>query len=452
MHLRTLSAAALLLLAGCAAHAPAPAPEPAAAGQPVDRIVPFGDYHTHLFTAAAVARVRPAPLPAVEMPAQLVPLLRERERLWNDPVGLAALYTEGSIAFTSRSGNWIQGRAAVGEHIGTLFARQYRITPSAVEVNDSAGFIAGYFTREIETGTRRFGYAHLSLRREADGAWRIAGETASFPGPESAEAMLPERLVALMDAGGIRKALVLSTAYWFGNEGEVVQEGEYEKVRAENDWFAEQVARFPDRLVGFCSLNPLKDYAVEEVARCAANPHLQGLKLHFGNSRVDLRNPRHVEKARAVFAAADRHRLPIVVHLMTPDTSYGREHSEIFLREIVTAAPDIAIQIAHMAGSGPYYNNDAAFAYFAEAAEAGDPRMRNVWTDVATVVTLDANQDLAIIARRLRQFGLERVLYASDTPAGAEYTPELGWLYFRRLPLTDAEFRAIADNVSPALR
>ncbi|HEU0012606.1 MAG TPA: amidohydrolase family protein, partial [Longimicrobium sp.] len=238
---------------------------------------------------------------------------------------------------------------------------------------------------------------------------------------------------------------------WFGGEGEEVREGEYEKVRAENDWLAEQVARFPERLVAFCSVNPLKEYAVREVERCGGNPGIRGLKLHFGNSLVDLRNPRHVERVRAVFAAANRHRMPVVAHLMTPDTTYGREHSEIFLREIVPAAPDIAIQIAHMAGSGPYYNNDEAFAVFAEAAEAGDPRMRNVWTDVATVVTLDAAQDLAIIARRLRQFGLERVLYASDTPAGAEYTPEFGWIYFRRLPLSDAEFRTIADNVSPAL-
>ena len=42
---------------------------------------------------------------------------------------------------------------------------------------------------------------------------------------------------------------------------------------------------------GFCSVNPLKDYAIEELARCAKDPQLQlhiGLKLHFGNSDVDL--------------------------------------------------------------------------------------------------------------------------------------------------------------------
>jgi hypothetical protein len=36
----------------------------------------------------------------------------------------------------------------------------------------------------------------------------------------------------------------------------------------------------------------LKDYALEELARCAADPNLRrGLKLHFGNSVVDFHNP-----------------------------------------------------------------------------------------------------------------------------------------------------------------
>jgi hypothetical protein len=43
-----------------------------------------------------------------------------------------------------------------------------------------------------------------------------------------------------------------------------------------------------DRLRGFCGVNPLRDYALDELARCAEQPGLRhvahGLKLHFGNS------------------------------------------------------------------------------------------------------------------------------------------------------------------------
>ena len=39
-------------------------------------------------------------------------------------------------------------------------------------------------------------------------------------------------------------------------------------VRAENDFVAEEVAKFPDRLMGFCGVNPLYPGATEELDRC----------------------------------------------------------------------------------------------------------------------------------------------------------------------------------------
>ena len=47
-------------------------------------------------------------------------------------------------------------------------------------------------------------------------------------------------------------------------------------------------ARFPERLRGFCSFNPLKEYALQELELCARDPNLRaGLKMHFGKSDVD---------------------------------------------------------------------------------------------------------------------------------------------------------------------
>ena len=90
---------------------------------------------------------------------------------------------------------------------------------------------------------------------------------------------------------------------------------EYTNVRAENDWTANQAARFPNCLIAFCSVNPLKDYAVDEIARCAQGGRFKGLKLHFGNSRVDVLNNEHVDKLRRVFSTANERHLPIVGHL-----------------------------------------------------------------------------------------------------------------------------------------
>jgi predicted TIM-barrel fold metal-dependent hydrolase len=100
-------------------------------------------------------------------------------------------------------------------------------------------------------------------------------------------------------------------------------------VCAENDWTSEQVRRFPDRLRGFCGFNPLCDYALRALARCARDPQLRyGIKLHFGNSDVDLNNPEHVERTRQVFREANRRRMAIVVHMrpsVTRKRPYGAQ-------------------------------------------------------------------------------------------------------------------------------
>ena len=68
-------------------------------------------------------------------------------------------------------------------------------------------------------------------------------------------------------------------AYTWGSATRTV-ENEYEKVKAENDWQSQQVAQYPDRLRVFCSFNPLKPYAMEELARCSHDKQLRrGLKL-----------------------------------------------------------------------------------------------------------------------------------------------------------------------------
>lgn len=122
-------------------------------------------------------------------------------------------------------------------------------------------------------------------------------------------------LIPLLDSAGIRRAVVLSVAYMYGSPSRTV-ENEFAKVRAENDWAAAQAARYPDRLIAFCGFNPLKDYALEELARCAGDRRFgRGIKLHFGNSDVQLDEPAHLERLRRVFRTANEQGMAIVVHL-----------------------------------------------------------------------------------------------------------------------------------------
>jgi predicted TIM-barrel fold metal-dependent hydrolase len=265
-------------------------------------------------------------------------------------------------------------------------------------------------------------------------------------------------LIALLDAAGIRRALVLSVAYTWGKASRAPVENEYEQVKAENDWTAQQVAQYPDRLRAFCSFNPLKPYALEELARCKKDRQLHyGLKLHFGNSDVDLDNPKDVAQVRKVFKAANGYRMPIVVHLHTSidnKRKYGADEARVFLNELLAATPNVQVQIAHLAGAGGFdAATESALSVFTEAIARHDSRMKNVWFDATVVVRPNMSpDDLQRIAARIRQIGVKRVLYGSDAPANPLAYPKAGWAAFQRLPLTEAEFRAIANNIAPYMR
>jgi predicted TIM-barrel fold metal-dependent hydrolase len=342
---------------------------------------------------------------------------------------------------------WLRGERAVNYVTNNTVT--LRLLPTAYEVNGSSGYIAGYEALIQGTSTDYASNFLYVIRKETDGKWRIASEAFTLKGPPMPKAVTAPQLISEMDAAGVKRAAVLSVAFWFGNPRRNVAD-EYTKVRAENDWVAEQVARYPDRLVGFCSFNPLKDYAIEELNRCIKNPSFKGLKLHIGNSRVDVLNPEHVEKLRAVFRAANEKRFPILIHLWTPG-KYGREQAEAFLNQILPAAPNTTIQIAHMAASGPDYHSDDAFEVYATAAANKDPRMKNVYVDVASMVTQNTRPEiLELVAKRLRQFGLQHVLFASDrSPGFGNESPKNAWEAFRRLPLTEKEFGMVAENVAP---
>lgn len=439
------------LSAGCAQ---APAPVQGAAPDAGEPFAPAVAHHQHLLSPMVAELISSAPLPAVELPAELAALFRERERGWDDSTVLAPLLTDDVLLLDSRGGRWLRGRRAVATSLSQTFARGYAITPISYGMRGDAAHVEGYFSRPGDGGIRHFGYVQLSLVKEADGAWRIAAETPTFPGPAATAPSPADSLIAHMDEAGVRRGVILSLGYTWGSVTRPPVPDELAKVRAENDWTAREAARFPDRLVAFCGVNPLKDYALGEIERCAREVGMRGLKLHFANSGVDVRNPEHVAKVRAVFRAANALRLPIVAHLWTRDREYGSEHSVIFLEQILSEAPDVVVQVAHMAGAGPGYGPDAAMEPLAAAVAAGDPRTRNLYFDVTTNVTANISAaDAALVARRIRQIGTERILFGSDGGWGGNVSMRQAWGAFRgMLPLTDAELRAIAANVAPYLR
>jgi predicted TIM-barrel fold metal-dependent hydrolase len=54
--------------------------------------------------------------------------------------------------------------------------------------------------------------------------------------------------------------------------------------------------------------------------------------------------------------------------------------------------------------------------------------------------------------KRIRQVGVDRVLFGSDAAVKPNLAPREAWEAFRKLPLTEVEFERIARNVAPYLR
>ena len=263
-----------------------------------------------------------------------------------------------------------------------------------------------------------------------------------------------DELIRMLDSAGIQKALVLSNAYWF-SRSPTEQPGEFEKVRAENDWILSQVRRHPERLYAACSVNPRRGHALTEIERCAASGGFKALKVHFDASGVDVMNPEHVAGVRQAFATANRLRLPIVAHLQSEAGEYGAEQARTFLNEIMPAAPDVPVTVNHLWGGGLYGPGPArALGVFAEAFQRKEPRTANLWFDLAQAsMMVRKHKERAELAKMMREIGFARLLYGSDGSQFSGVPPKQHWEEFKAcMPLTGAELTAVATNVAPYLR
>jgi len=271
------------------------------------------------------------------------------------------------------------------------------------------------------------------------------------------QAINGKKLIASLDDAGLKRAVVLSNAFAWGNPRQTPFADEYDRVRAENDWTLDQATPYSKRVVVFCSFNPLKDYALTELERCAADPRFgRGIKLQFAASDVNLDSEEDVNKVRRIFQAANAHGLAIVVHMRTRRAKpYGAVQAQTFIDKLLSAAPDVAVQIAHFTGGANPDDKpaDEALGVFIDAIRRGDPRVRNLYFDTALIIAPnDTPERKQWLADRIREIGPKRMLYGSDGGDPTDPPPRVQVEAFHSLPLTPAEFKTIDRNVAPYLR
>ena len=263
-------------------------------------------------------------------------------------------------------------------------------------------------------------------------------------------------LIAMLDAAGIRRAAILSNAFRFGLP-DATSADEYQRVIAENDWTGREAAKSPRRLVALCSFSPLKEYALGELRRCARDKRFgRAIKLQLGVADVDFDDATDVALLRRVFRAANAEGLGIVVHLRTRRARhYGAAQARIFMDEVLAVAPDITVQVAHLAGGGGGSLDAGAqemLDEFAAAIARKDPKVAHLAFDLSGAIGGEGWPARAqLVADRLRALGLQRIYYGSDGGDPTDPPAKDVVAAYRQLPLTPREFATIDANLAPWL-
>lgn len=200
-------------------------------------------------------------------------------------------------------------------------------------------------------------------------------------------------LITIMDEESIDRSVILN-ANW----------SSLELCQETNDHIMESISRYPDRLVGFCSLPPkAEEAAIAELERC-----VRGGIRGIGELRPDFQGLVHGDETvmDPIFEVAKRHRLMLLVHASEP---VGHEYAgkqkitPDVLEKFIARFPDMTIICAHWGGGLPFY------ALMPEVAEA----LKNVFFDSSASPYLYRPEIFRHVAEIV---GVEKILFGSDYP------------------------------------
>ena len=175
-----------------------------------------------------------------------------------------------------------------------------------------------------------------------------------------------------------------------------------------NDYILESIARYPQRLIGFCTVQPQSPgAAIAEIERCA-----RGGARGIGEMRPDMQlfDLRDEEIMQSFAEALRKHKLILLTHASEP---VGHEYpgkgiiTPDMLYPFITSFPDLTIVCAHWGGGLPFY------ALMPEVKQA----MKNVFFDTAASPFLYSPQ----IYNQITQLvGADKILFGSDYPLLAQ--------------------------------
>ena len=305
--------------------------------------------------------------------------------------------------------------------------------------------IAIFAAAEGQTSTVRVWRADHHMHLASPHLCGLVGECLESNNPP---AVFAADAVRALDHGHVSRGVILSCAYLYGLPILHLKPREVAAMaRRENEFTAAQVARHPDRLVGFLSVDPLADSAIDEIRHCRGNHQLIGLKFHFTASAVDINNADERRRVAKVIGVAATEGLPLVIHL--GGSKFNASDAELFIRDVLPSARSSWVQIAHAGGGMPSEdgNNLAVLRTFADHIVRNDPVTRKVLFDISYVPAPDETPEaIAALLEQMRRISMKRFLFGSDFNV---LTPEQEINDINKLGLTQEERRTLQQNCAP---
>jgi CubicO group peptidase (beta-lactamase class C family)/predicted TIM-barrel fold metal-dependent hydrolase len=257
--------------------------------------------------------------------------------------------------------------------------------------------------------------------------------------PSGSPASEAEDLIARLDEANVEKAVVLSTAYMAKSA---------ESMSAENDWVATEVAKYPERLIGFCGINPLLDTAVNEINRCLRIPEMIGVKLQLVGSKLNMANDAHVAALVAVFDAVQKKDAPILIHVGAPLGLPLDADGLANVARVIATHPNVRVVHAHCAGN----TDDQEIELWLKGMVASPPAFsaENFFLDVSACLKFYRDAPLAkreLLVWRFKKWGLNRVFFGSDyLMVSPQETPLEALETLSMYPFTQEEIDLITSN------
>jgi len=206
-----------------------------------------------------------------------------------------------------------------------------------------------------------------------------------------------DELIASMDKDGVDISVIVNYGWTT-----------HELCVETNDYILESIARYPQRLIGFCSVQPnAYEAAIAEIERCT-----KGGVRGVGELRPDLQlfDFRDEEVMMPFIEVLMKHKLILLTHASEP---VGHEYSgkgsitPDVLYPLITNFPDLTIVCAHWGGGLPFY------ALMPEVKQA----ISNVFFDTAASPFLYRPQ---VYSQVVQLVGADKILLGSDYPLLAQ--------------------------------